>query len=486
MKKFTGTLLFLLVLTCSAMAAPQKVFLSAGDGGRVVTLDQHTVAVIALWSNPSTGYAWRAAQPLAKGIRIAGHTYESGQPGVLGAGGMEKIYVVGAAKGRAGLTLHYRQAWRPDAIESVKFTFNSVDQFKETFTLPSPEAQSAVPEAQPGATPDLGLPVAFNWCDQNGCTPVKNQGNCGSCWAFATVGPLESLIKINDGATVDLSEQYLVSCNSEGWGCDGGFWAHDYHQWKMVSGEYEAGAVLESNFPYQAADAACNPPHDKAYQIASWAYVCGSSSCTPTTDQLKAAIYNHGPLSVSVCVNTAFQEYGGGVFTGPGCTELNHGVVLVGWDDTDGCWIMRNSWGPNWGESGYMRIQYGVSGIGRYASYVTYDATPNPEPEPDENEITNGQTISDLSAAKGEWRYYYIAVPEGAGNLQIQISGGSGDADLYTRFGSRPTLAEFDCRPYHNGNNETCSQPVPQPGQWYIGLRGYRTFSGVTLSARYD
>jgi C1A family cysteine protease len=486
MKQITGTLLLFLILTCGAMAAPQKLFLGAGDTGTVVTLDQRTVAVIELWSNPSTGYGWRARQPIGNGIRIVGSEFESAQPGMLGAGGMERIYVVGASKGRTGLTLQYRPAWRQDADDSVKFTFNSVDQFKENFTLPSQEAQAVTPEARSSTTPDLGLPVAFNWCGQNGCTPVRNQGNCGSCWAFATVGPLESLIKINDGVTVDLSEQYLVSCNSEGWGCDGGFWAHDYHQWKMVSGEYEAGAVLEGGFPYQAADVACNPPHDKAYQIASWAYVCGSSNCTPTTDQLKQAIYNHGPLSVSVCVNTAFQNYTGGVFTGPGCTDLNHGVVLVGWDDADGCWIMRNSWGASWGESGYMRIKYGVSGIGSDASYVTYNAPPNPEPEPDENEITNGQTISNLSAAKNGWLYYYIAVPEGATNLQILISGGSGDADLYTRFGSQPTLSEYDCRPYRYGNTETCSQASPQAGKWYIGLHGYSAFSGVRLTASYD
>ena len=161
---------------------------------------------------------------------------------------MEKIYVVGASKGRAGLMLQYRRAGQNNTADSVTFAFNSVDRFKETFALPSQEPETTAPEAQSAPTPDLGLPTAFNWCDQNGCTPVKNQGNCGSCWAFATVAPLESLIKINDGVTVDLSEQYLVSCNSDGWGCDGGFWAHDYHQWKMVDGEYEAGAVLEGDF----------------------------------------------------------------------------------------------------------------------------------------------------------------------------------------------------------------------------------------------
>ena len=80
--------------------------------------------------------------------------------------------------------------------------------------------------------PTKDFTASFNWCDSGGCTPVKNQSSCGSCWAFGTVGPLECNIKIKDGVTVDLSEQWLVSCNSDGWGCGGGWWAHDYHEWK--------------------------------------------------------------------------------------------------------------------------------------------------------------------------------------------------------------------------------------------------------------
>ncbi|MCK4348384.1 MAG: hypothetical protein KAW47_07190, partial [Thermoplasmatales archaeon] len=78
-------------------------------------------------------------------------------------------------------------------------------------------------------------PEIFDWRDIDGVdytTPIKSQGSCGSCWAFGTVAPLECNIKIKDGVTIDLSEQYLVSCNSDGWGCNGGWWAHDYHQWK--------------------------------------------------------------------------------------------------------------------------------------------------------------------------------------------------------------------------------------------------------------
>ncbi|QTD52063.1 pre-peptidase C-terminal domain-containing protein [Sulfidibacter corallicola] len=100
--------------------------------------------------------------------------------------------------------------------------------------------------------------------------------------------------------------------------------------------------------------------------------------------------------------------------------------------------------------------------------------------------IENGQTVSGLAGAQGDWLYFKIIVPDGARDLTIQIEGGSGDADLYTRFGDLPTTSEYDCRPYRNGNSETCSYTAPQAGEYFIGLRGYRSFSDVSLSASYS
>ena len=91
MKRLTWAILFSLICATCAMAAPRKVFLNDGDAGTVVTLDPRTVAVIELWSNPSTGFGWRARQPLGKGIRIVGSEFESSQPGMLGTWGMVKV-----------------------------------------------------------------------------------------------------------------------------------------------------------------------------------------------------------------------------------------------------------------------------------------------------------------------------------------------------------------------------------------------------------
>ena len=104
----------------------------------------------------------------------------------------------------------------------------------------------------------------------------------------------------------------------------------------------------------------------------------------------------------------------------------------------------------------------------------------------DEGELTNGDSVSSLSGSTGDELNYYIDVPAGASNLSITTSGGSGDADLYVRFGSAPTTSSYDCRPYVSGNAESCDFASPSEGRYYIMLQGYSSFSGVTLSVSYD
>ncbi len=220
------------------------------------------------------------------------------------------------------------------------------------------------------------LPDEFDWRDIGGVdytTPIKNQGSCGSCWAFATVAPLECNIKYTEGSTVDLSEQWLVSCNQDGWGCNGGWWAHDYHQWKTDPCG-DTGAVLEQHCPYTASDSSCDCPYPHSYVIQDWSFI-GSEYNIPTVDAIKQAIIDYGPVSVAVTVNSAFQAYTGGIFNDCSSEQVNHAVTLVGWDDTqgsNGVWFLRNSWGGGWGEDGYMRIAYGCSNIGYSACYVNY------------------------------------------------------------------------------------------------------------------
>ncbi|PWB75581.1 hypothetical protein C3F09_02110 [candidate division GN15 bacterium] len=215
------------------------------------------------------------------------------------------------------------------------------------------------------------LPSAFDWrTEANGMPPIRNQLSCGSCWAFATVGVFECNIKIKDQTVVDLSEQWLVSCNRNGYSCDGGWWCHHYflNTTDRCNG---TGAVMESEFPYTWSNGTCGCPYPHEYFIDGWGYVSGQYQI-PSEDQMKQAIMDHGPIGVGVAANAAFQAYGGGVFNGCTGGPINHAVVLVGWDDAQGVWILRNSWGPYWGEGGYMRIPYGCQEVGYNATYIDY------------------------------------------------------------------------------------------------------------------
>lgn len=225
------------------------------------------------------------------------------------------------------------------------------------------------------------LPPRWNWMDHDGVTSIKNQRPAGTCWAFATVAPLECNIRIHDGVEEDLSEQYIVSCNNEGLGCNTGGWAvHQYFS-EIPPGEAAcdglSGAVLESDFPYDCGDGPYTPecagtlsnPLPRPYRIDGFAYV------PETVAAIKEAIFNYGPVAVSVAVDPYFQAYTGGVFDRNYASYTNHAVSLVGWDDTqgeNGVWYLRNSWGTDWGEAGYMRIEYGCSAVGSNPSYVVY------------------------------------------------------------------------------------------------------------------
>ena len=226
-------------------------------------------------------------------------------------------------------------------------------------------------------TPVLGLPASFDWRDSGILTPVRDQGNCGSCWAFGTVGPFEANLKWKSSLTTDLSEEFLLSCNTDGYSCNGGWWAHEYHYNQTAINQTQPGAVLETDFPYVAASQSCNKLFSHPYRLVNWGYV-GNDSSIPAAEAIKNAIYSYGPVAVAVCAGPKMQGYRGGVFSldernycGGG---VNHAVVLVGWNDAENTWIMRNSWGDSWGESGYMRITRGTSNIGYSANYVIYSA----------------------------------------------------------------------------------------------------------------
>ena len=347
---------------------------------------------LVLESNPSTGYSWDVSQLDAAVLQTAGAPQFQQKANMPGAPAKQTIKLNAAQDGAASLALVYRRPFETE--EPTRRVTLRAARLASLADVTSPVALTAAQTAPPDLPVRVpqtasALPSTFNWASSDNwkatpeVTPIRNQGNCGSCWAFATVAPFESNIMIKDGVSANLSEQYLVSCNTDGWGCNGGWWGHKYHYNTNAYGQTAAGAVYESAFPYVAYDAPCSTSYSHPYKLNNW-YSLGAY---PTVDAIKNAIYNYGPVSAALCAGSGFNGYGGGVFSGNDCPQvgINHAITLVGWNDTTGTWVLRNSWGTGWGESatsggerGYMRIAYGTSQVGYNASYVIYNGAPLP------------------------------------------------------------------------------------------------------------
>ncbi|OVA20482.1 Peptidase C1A [Macleaya cordata] len=214
------------------------------------------------------------------------------------------------------------------------------------------------------------LPSSVDWREKGAVTSVKDQGPCGSCWAFSTVAAVEGINQIRSGELVSLSEQELVDCDKKvDQGCSGGLMDYAF-QFIVENG----GISSEGDYPYTASDNECNLKKKNSPTVA----IDGYEDVLANSDvDLMKAVANQ-PVSVAIeAGGLYFQFYWKGVFSGTCGTNLDHGVTIVGYGETsEGIkyWIVKNSWGPDWGENGYIRMQRsevteGLCGINTMASY---------------------------------------------------------------------------------------------------------------------
>ena len=274
--------------------------------------------------------------------------------------------------------------------------------------------------------------------------------------------------------------------------------------------------------PYTASNGTCRTITNHPYKLTNWYSIAGNT--IPSVDQIKNAISTYGPVAAAICVGPGFSGYRSGVFSTnetSSCTStVNHAIVLTGWDDTTQSWVLRNSWGPNWGEAGYMRIKWGTSNVGYAANYVVFNAgatptpggptaTNTPVPQVPANDdfntpvvislannvftanqnITAATTASDdpvfaCVAGKGYRSVWYRYTATQSGSININTTGSEYDTILGVWQGSRGALSSIACNDdVAPGQTQSQVNLNVTSGQvFYIEAAGYYSYAGGLLN----
>ena len=235
-----------------------------------------------------------------------------------------------------------------------KFADLSTKEFAALYTGSSTAFKNASNGCDaPSLRSNVKVADTLDWRTQGRVGPVKNQAQCGSCWAFSTTGALEGL-SATKGAIGSFSEQQLVDCSTSygNFGCGGGWVQNAFHY------VLDHGIAAEGDYPYTGVDGTCKDSSVKAaFKISDCANVA-----TQSVDALKSALQN-GPVAIYVEADqSAFQLYGGGVVDDATCFaegQIDHAVLAVGYDANS--WIVKNSWGPSWGSAGYIQLSQEVT-----------------------------------------------------------------------------------------------------------------------------
>ena len=202
-------------------------------------------------------------------------------------------------------------------------------------------------------------PFSIDWREKDVISDVKNQGRCGSCWSFSATGSIEAIHAIKTGVLLNISEQQLVDCSVDygNHGCQGGSMDNSF---KYV---IDNGLCSEEDYPYQGIEEQC-------MDCKGIINISDYKDVIPNNEEILKRVVNQQPVSVAIQANLkSFQLYSSGIYSDPSCgTQLDHGVLIVGYGrdmfHNMDYWIVKNSWGPLWGENGYIRIQRNIEDDG--------------------------------------------------------------------------------------------------------------------------
>lgn len=244
----------------------------------------------------------------------------------------------------------------PDAtFASNQFSGMTFDEFSAQMLTAQPAGNSDLPLFDT-VVEEKVLLADVDWS----VTPVKDQGSCGSCWAFGTFGNVEHLHKLKTGSTVSLAEQQLVDCSTQNSGCNGG--RPDY------ACTYLAGKPIytTSSYRYTATDGSCKSGTASGVTLSGYSRVSKSDSAL-------ASAMGTSAITVLIYADSAFQSYRSGILTAPTTCSLNHAVLATGYGSN--FWKIKNSWGSSWGESGFIRFSRTTAGCGSYGMFYDYPTT---------------------------------------------------------------------------------------------------------------
>lgn len=206
-----------------------------------------------------------------------------------------------------------------------------------------------------GETLNTTLPFSIDWREKDIITNVKNQGQCGSCWSFSATGAIEAVHALSTGILLNISEQELIDCSDTygNQGCNGGSMDNAF---KYV---IDNGLCSENKYPYMGESGECQT-------CKSVVNISDYKDVIPNNEEILKKVVHQQPVSVAIQANLpSFQAYKSGIYSDPSCgKQLDHGVLIVGYGHdlfhNMDYWIVKNSWGPHWGEKGYIRIQRNI------------------------------------------------------------------------------------------------------------------------------